>query len=51
MIGLNKELKSENGVGWSQRQRMAEMVLWVVTGKEVGRWLEAGRWGVSGSVL
>ena len=30
---------------------MTEVVLKVVTGKEVGRWSEAGRRGVPGSVL
>ena len=32
----NKELRSKNGVGWSQRLRMAEVFPKVLTGREVG---------------
>ena len=39
----NKELSSKQGVGQSQRQRMAEkMAPKVVTGKKVGGW--SGGW-------
>lgn len=47
----NKELRSENGVGWSRRPRMTEMVPKVAAGKEVEGGSEGGRRGVPGSVL
>ena len=43
MLG-NEELRSKNGVGWSQKLRMAEVILNIVTGKrlENGQRLEEG---------
>ena len=46
----NKELSSKNGVGWSQRLRMAEWLIpKVETGRKFGGWSEAGTGVVPGS--
>ena len=46
------ELNSKNDVGWSWRPRGAEwLVPKVETGRKFGGGLEAGGWGIAGSVL
>lgn len=45
----NKEPGSEYSVGWSWKQRVAEMVLKAANGKQIAGWWEAGRRGVPGS--
>lgn len=48
----NKVVTTKHSVGESQKQTMGRrMVPEVVTGEEVGEWLEAGRRGVPVSVL
>ena len=48
----NRELNSKNGVGWCLRQGISKKIIpKTFTGKEIGKWLEAGKKDIPGSVL